>query len=177
MTGLAGRYATALFELAESRRDIDGVAASLQQLKRMLAESRDFAQLTTSPLVKRREAGTAVLNLADAMGLDALTRNFLGVLARNGRLAQLGNIIAAFGKLAAAHRGEITAEVTAAHPLSDTQLDALKAKLKAGLGASVALDLTVDPAILGGLVVKVGSRMVDSSLRTKIDTLGQAMKG
>lgn len=177
MAGLAGRYATALFELAESRREIDTVAASLQQLRAALAESPDFAQLTTSPLVDRQQAGATVLRVADAMGLDPLTRNFMGVLARNGRLAQLGSIITAFGKLAAAHRGEITAEVTSAHPLSDAQLDALRAKLKAGLGASVAVDLTVDPAILGGLVVKVGSRMIDSSLRTKIDTLGQAMKG
>ena len=130
-----------------------------------------------TPLIGR-EAGTrAVLAAADSMQLDPLTRNFLGLLARNRRLSALPQVIAAFNQLAANHRGETTAEVTSAHTLSAEQTDALKAKLKAMLGRDVAVDLKVDPEILGGLVVRVGSRMIDSSIRTKLDTLAQAMKG
>lgn len=176
-TGLAGRYATALFDLARDGKAIDKVSASLAKLKTALAESDDFNALASSPLIGRDAATAASLAAADAMKLDATTRNFLGVLAKNRRLGALAQIIRAFEALAAQHRGEITAEVTSAHPLTDDQTTALKAKLKAGLGRDVAIDLSVDPAILGGLVVKVGSRQIDSSIRTKLNSLAYAMKG
>lgn len=177
VTGLAGRYATALFELARDAKAIDTVAASLDKLKAALAESADLAALVASPLVGREAALKSVLGVADSLKLDGTTRNFLGVVAKNRRLGQLPNIIRDFGKLAAHHRGEATAEVTSAHPLTAKQVTALKSKLKDKLGRDVAVDLRVDPAILGGLVVRVGSRMIDGSLKTKLDSLALAMKG
>ena len=177
VAGLSGRYATALFDLAHEAKSLDTVGASLATLKAALAESADFRTLTTSPLIDRTAAAKGIAGLAGALGIDGLTTNFLGVLARNRRLAALPAIIRDFNKLTAAQRGEITAEVTSAHPLDPEQQAALKAKLRAGLGADAALDLRVDPEILGGLVVRVGSRMIDSSLRTKLNTLALAMKG
>lgn len=176
-TGLAGRYATALFDLARDGKQIDTVSASFAKLRTALAESDDFKALTTSPLISRDAAAKAALAAADAMQIDSLTRNFIGVLANNRRLGALASIIRTFESLAAHHRGEVTAEVTSAHPLTADQTNALKAKLKTGLGRDVAIDLNVDPAILGGLVVKVGSRQIDSSIRTKLNSLAYAMKG
>ena len=174
---LAGRYALALFELARDEKQLENVSASLDAARRALAESEDFRTLTTSPLVGRDEAVKAVGATAEAMGLDPLTRNFLGVLAQNRRLSQLGNVIRAFNLLAARHRGEITAEVTSAHPLDDDQVAALKQNLRTRMGRDIAVDMNVDPAILGGLVVKIGSQMIDGSIRTKLNTLAQAMRG
>ncbi len=176
-TGLAGRYATALFELARDERQLEAVGASLAALREALRDSDDFRELTTSPLISREQATGAVAATAEAMRLDPITTNFLGVLARNRRLGQLGNVIRAFNMLAAAHRGETTAEVTSAHPLSGDQVGALRANLKNRLGRDVAVDLSVDPTILGGLVVKIGSQMIDGSIRTKLNTLAHAMKG
>ena len=174
---LSGRYAMALFELARDSNTIDAVSGSLNTLKQALAESDDLRRLTTSPLVTRSEALNAVAATAKSLALDGLTAKFLGVLAQNRRLGQLGAVIRSYGQLAAAHRGETTAEVTSAHPLSADQVTALKAKLKTQLDRDVAIDLTVDPAILGGLIVKVGSRQVDGSIRSKLNTLAIAMKG
>lgn len=174
---LSGRYATALFELARDERKLEAVSASLASIRQALVESDDFRRLTTSPLVGRSEAAKATAGIAAVLELDPLTANFLGVLAANRRLGQIGAAIRAFNLLLAQHRGETTAEVTSAHPLSDDQVDALKAKLKSQLGRDVAVDLTVDPAILGGLIVKVGSRQVDGSIRSKLNTLATAMKG
>lgn len=177
VTGLAGRYATALFELARDQKQTETVSQSLDKLRAALAESPDFAALVSSPLIGREEATRAALATADALRVDPVTRNFLGVLAKGRRLGVLGAIIRDFNKLAAHARGETTAEVTSAHPLSDEQVAALKAKLRASLGREVAVDLRVDPSILGGLVVRVGSRMIDSSIKTKLDNLALAMKG
>jgi F-type H+-transporting ATPase subunit delta len=174
---LAGRYAIALFELAREEKKLDAVAASLGGVRRALAESDEFRALTTSPLIGRDEAQRAVAAASAAMDLDPITTNFLGVLARNRRLAQLEGVIRAFSLLAARHRGEITAEVTSAHKLDEGQVDAIKANLRTRMGRDIAVDLNVDPAILGGLVVKIGSRMIDGSIRTKLNTLAQAMKG
>ncbi|MDQ3140389.1 MAG: F0F1 ATP synthase subunit delta [Pseudomonadota bacterium] len=174
---LAGRYATALFELARDEKQLDTVGASLATLRQALRDSDDFAKLTTSPLVSRDDAVKAATASAQAMKLDPITTNFLGVLAQNRRLSQLGNVVRAFVALAASHRGEITAEVTSAHPLTDDQVAAVKTNLKSRLGRDVAVDLGVDPAILGGLVVKVGSQMIDGSIRTKLNSLAHAMKG
>ena len=174
---LSGRYAMALFQLARDAKQLDAVSQSLAAVKAALAESEDLRLLTTSPVVSRDAAVKAVAATAKVLKLDKLTAKFLGVLASNRRLGQLAAAIRAFNELAAAHRGEITAQVTSAHPLDQDQVDALKAKLKAEFSRDVALDLTVDPAILGGLVVKVGSRQVDGSIRTKLNTLANAMKG
>ena len=174
---LAGRYATALFELAREAKAIDSVGNSLAMLKAALAQSADFAALTTNPLISRDAASKAVAAVAKQMKLDALTAKFLGVLAQNRRLAKLGAVIAAFNMLAANHRGEATAEVTSAHPLDAAQVAALKKQLKTKVGRDVAVDLKVDPAILGGLVVRIGSQMIDSSIRTRLNTLAHAMKG
>ena len=174
---LAGRYAIALFALADERKQLDAVAASLAALKQALAESDDFRALTTSPLIGRDQAVRAVAATAAAMKLDPITANFLGVLAKNRRLGRLGDVIRAFNLLAARHRGEINAEIISAHPLDEGQVDAIRTNLRARYGADIAVDLHVDPAILGGLVVKIGSRMIDGSIRTKLNTLAQAMKG
>jgi F-type H+-transporting ATPase subunit delta len=174
---LSGRYALALFELARDDKQLDAVSASLANLKQALAESADFKALTTSPLVKREQASRTIAALTDALQVDALTARFLGVLAKNGRLFQLGTIIRDFSTLAARHRGEITAEVTSAHALDDDQVQALKTKLKSRFGRDVAVDLKVDKAILGGLIVKAGSTRIDGSIRTKLNTLANAMKG
>ena len=174
---LAGRYATALFDLARESKAIDKVEASLTTLEAAIAGSDDFKRLIASPLVGRPQAVGAVKAVASTLKLDATTSNFLGVLAQNGRLAQATDVIRAFRSLAAAHRGETTAEVTSAHPLSDAQIEALKVSLKARTGRDVAIQTRINPDILGGLTVKLGSQLIDSSLRTKLNTLAHAMKG
>ena len=174
---MAGRYAIALFELADEQKQLGAVGESLAALKQALAESEDFRTLTTSPLIGRDQAVQAVTAAAEAMKLDPITVNFVGVLAKNRRLAQLGEVIRAFNLLAARHRGEITAEITSARALDDDQIEALRSNLRGRYGADIALDLNVDPAILGGLVVKIGSRRIDGSIRTKLNTLALAMKG
>ena len=174
---LAGRYASALFDLARDQRQIESVASSLQTVKSALAESPDLKVLVSSPLVKRAEAAKAIAATARSLALDPLTTRFLGVLAKNGRLSQLDAVIRTFTRLAANHRGETTAEVTSAFPLNDDQLAALKANLKARGGNDVAIEAKVDPSILGGIVVRLGSRMIDASIKTKLNNLAYAMKG
>ncbi len=174
---LAGRYALALFGLARDEKKLEAVGASLAAVRQGLAESEDFRTLTTSPLIGRDEAVKAVAAAAGAMRLDPLTTKFLGVLAQNRRLPQLGNVIRAFNLLATRHRGEISAEVISARPLDDDQVEAIRQNLRTRMGRDIAVELTVDPAILGGLVVKTGSRMIDGSIRTKLNNLALAMKG
>ncbi len=174
---LAGRYALALFQLARDSKALDSVAASLEALKSALAESVELRALTQSPLIGRDAATKAIAAVADTLKLDSLTAKTLGVLAQNRRLGHLTNVIRAFNTLLSAHKGETRAEVTSAFPLSKTQQTALAKQLKARTGREMALDLTVDPAIMGGLVVKMGSQMIDSSLRTRLNRLAQAMKG
>jgi F-type H+-transporting ATPase subunit delta len=174
---LAGRYASALFDLARDERQIESVSKSLDTVKAALAGSPDFKAITSSPLINRAEASKAVAATSDSLGLDSLTTRFLGVLAKNGRLSQLDAVIRTFTRLAAAHRGETTAEVTSAFPLNDDQLAVLKSRLKANAGTDVAIDAKVDPSILGGIVVRLGSQMIDASIKTKLNTLALAMKG
>lgn len=173
---LGGRYATALFELAEQARTINEVEASLTKVRAALDQSDDFKALATSPVVARDAAGKAVLATADELGVDQTTKNFLGVLAQNRRLGELPAIIRAFRQLAARHRGEVSAEVTSAHPLDEEQISALKQQLRQRVGREVSVDLAVDPALLGGLVVRIGSQMIDSSIRTRLNSLAHAMK-
>ena len=174
---LAGRYATALFGLARDEQQIDAVGRSLDSIEAAIAEVPDFKALVTSPLIGRAEAGKTVRALVPALGLDPITGRFLGVLADNGRLGELKSVIRIARQLAAGHRGETTAEITSAFPLGDAQVAALKTKLKARVGRDVAIDAKVDPNLLGGLVVRLGSQMIDASIRTKLNTLATAMKG
>lgn len=174
---LGGRYATALFELAREAKALDSVERSLAAVRQALAESADFKTLTTSPLIGRGAAKAAVAGVAGALALDPTTASFLGVLADNRRLGELPAILRAFRTLLANHRGESTAEVTSAHPLDDAQQDALRQQLKTRLGRDVSIDLSVDPSLLGGLVVRIGSQMIDSSIKTRLNTLAHAMKG
>ena len=174
---LAGRYASALFDLAREQRQIDAVGRSLDALGSALVDSKDFGELVESPLVSRDEAGKAFAALAPQLGLDPITANFLGVLARNGRKNQLRAVIRAYRRFAAEHRGETTAEIVTARPLNDDQVAALKQQLRTRAGRDVNIDATVDPNILGGIVVKLGSQRIDASIRTKLNRLAQAMKG
>lgn len=174
---LGGRYATALFDLARQQGQLTAVESSLKTVSTAMGESVDLAALVKSPLVGRDDAARAIAALVPVLGLDPLTANFLGVLAQNRRLGDLPAIIRAFRDLAARSRGETNAEVVSAHPLDDAQVDALKQQLRHRVGREVAIDLKVDPTLLGGLVVKIGSQMIDSSIKTRLNTLAHAMKG
>ncbi|WP_265571118.1 F0F1 ATP synthase subunit delta [Sphingomicrobium nitratireducens] len=174
---LAGRYASALFGLARDENQIDTVAASLDSLRAALAESAELKAVATSPMIDRAAAVKAMGALAKEMKLDGLTANFLGVLADKGRLSQLGAALGAFDTLLAAHRGEAKAEVTSAHPLDDAQIEALRKKLSARVGRDVSVEPKVDPALLGGIRIQLGSQLIDASVQTKLNTLAQAMKG
>ncbi len=174
---LSGRYAMALFELARDERTLDAVSADLDGVTQALGESADFRTLTRSPLIGRKVATGAVLAVAKSIGLGPSVSNLLGVLAHNGRLNQLPPIIRGFKALVANHRGETAAEVTSAHPLDAEQLGALKDKLRQRFGRDVTIDAKVDKSILGGLIVRMGSRQIDGSIRTKLNSLANAMKG
>jgi F-type H+-transporting ATPase subunit delta len=174
---LAGRYATALFGLARDESQIDAVSRSLDTLEAAITESPDFRTLVSSPLIGRAAAGKSVRALTPTLGVDPITAKFLGVLADNGRLSELKAVIKAVRKLAADNRGETTAEVTSAFPLNDDQVARIKSNLKTRLGRDVAIDAKVDPQLLGGLVVRLGSQMIDASIKTKLNNLAMAMKG
>ncbi len=174
---LAGRYATALFALAQEKKAVAAVEASLAKVVIALTESDDLRALTTSPVLSRSAAKSAIAAVAKAMKLDTLTANTLGVLADNRRLAETAAVARAFNSLAANHRGEVNAEVTSAHALTPTQTKAIAAQLKKRMGTDVAIMSKVDPSILGGLTVKIGSQMIDSSIKTHLNTLAAAMKG
>ncbi len=174
---LAERYANALLELAEERKTLDQVADDLEALKALLAASPDLVHVTRSPLIAREDRARAMQAVAERAGFSALTRNFVGVVARHGRLFALQDIVERFLAVLAARRGEVTAEVTAAHMLDDDQLRALEAALGSVAGGKVSIDLKVEPGILGGLVVRLGSRLYDSSLGSRLRRLELSMKG
>lgn len=174
---LQGRYASALYELAHENKTAAAVEQDLGALGQALTESADLAALIRNPQVGRDASAKAMDSVATLLKLSPLTKQFLGVLAANGRLDVLPKAIDAFAAIASAARGEVKAEVTSAHPLSDAQLKALSAKLRLREGKDVTLSASVDPAILGGLVVKIGSTQIDSSIRTRLNTLANAMKG
>ena len=176
-SGVAGRYATALFELAVDRGVIDEVANDLRQLQAMMDESADLRRLIQSPLFSRDQQSDAMGAVLSSAGLSELVRNFVGVVAGNRRLFALEGMIGAYRGLVAQYRGEVTAEVTSATPLSDTQRSAVEQALKQAIGSNVSVTAEIDPDLIGGMVVRVGSRMVDSSLRTKLQRLQLAMKG
>jgi len=174
---IAERYATALFELAEEKGELDRVAADLRALRGMLAASIELRRMCASPVIGRDAQGRAIAALAGRGEFSTMTANFLGVLSRQGRLFALNVAIRAFLSMLAAKRGEITARVASATPLAEAQVAAVGAALRRALGSAVALEPEVDAKLLGGLVVQVGSRMLDGSLRTKLQRLSLAMKG
>jgi len=176
-TGLAGRYATALFGLAETESQLDRVADDLGEIAAMIESSADLKRLIRSPVISRDDQGRAMAEVLKKAGISELVRNFVSVVARNRRLFALPSMIAAYRSLLAARRGEATAEVVSARELTKKQLEAIAAQLKKAIGTKVAVNTKVDAGLLGGLVVKVGSRMFDSSLRTKLQRLRFAMKG
>lgn len=174
---LAGRYAAALFELADENKALDQTAQDLTSLKTMLAESPDLARMVRSPILSRAEQGRAMAAVMEQAGLSELVQRFVGLVAQNRRLFALPGMIDAFLAELARRRGQMTARVTAARPMSDAQVHALVETLRSSLGRQVDVQVDVDPALIGGLVVKVGSRMIDSSVRTKLAKLQLAMKG
>ncbi len=176
VSGVSGRYATALFELARDEKSVDAVKADLDGFDALLSESADLKRLVRSPVFSADAQLKALTAVLDKAGITGIAANFLKVLTRNRRLFTVGEVIRAFRALVAKFKGEATADVTVAERLSDRNLDALKTALKTVTGKEVALNVKVDPSIIGGLVVKLGSRMVDSSLRTKLNSIKHAMK-
>ena len=177
-TGLiAERYASALYDLADGAKALDQVAGDLRELKRMVAGSSDLARLIESPIIQRADQTKALVEIAAKSGFHDLTRRFLGAVAGNRRLFALIATADAFLAELARRRGEMTAEVTSAVPLKDPQVDALTNALRSATGSKITVDLKVDPGLIGGLKVRLGSRMVDTSLQTKLRRLQLAMKG
>ena len=174
---LAGRYASALFDLASEAGTVTAVESDLDKLAEALAESGELRALIKNPEVSREQIGRVLTGMGGYLGLTGLTQNFLGVLAHNRRIGDLPAMIRAFHAIAAAQRGEVTAEVASAHALTDKQLATLEQKLRAREGRTVKLKTRVDPDLLGGLVVTVGSKRIDGSILTRLNSLAQAMKG
>lgn len=175
--GLAGRYATAIFDLARDGNAIDTVEKDFLSLKAMLASSADLSRLVRSPAFSKESQAKALKALLAQMGASRLTTQFMLLLTSKRRLFILTDVIRAFERMVARQRGEVQAEVTSARELNTTEIGELKAALKAKLGREPRLDTKIDPTLLGGLVVKVGSRMIDSSLRTKLNGIRAAMRG
>ena len=173
---MAGRYATALFELTLEANAVEAVKADLDRFDVLVAESADLNRLVRSPVFSAEEQLQALSVVLDRVGISGLAANFFKLVAANRRLFAVHDMIKAFRALIAQHKGEATAAVTVAEPLKGQHVDALRAALKSVTGKDVDLDIKIDPAILGGLVVKLGSRMVDSSLRTKLNGIKHAMK-
>jgi F-type H+-transporting ATPase subunit delta len=173
---MAGRYATALFDLAREANAIDTVKSDLDRFDALVAESVDLTRLVRSPVFSEEEQLRALSAVLEAAGISGLAANFLKLVTSNRRLFAVRDMIKAFRELVAQHRGEATAEVIVAEQLRDEHVQALREALKSVSGKNVDLDIKVVPAILGGLVVKLGSRMVDTSLRTKLNAIKHAMK-
>jgi F-type H+-transporting ATPase subunit delta len=176
VSGMAGRYATALFELALEQNAVDQVAGDLRRFLALIDASEDLGRLVRSPVFSSDEQARAVSAVLERTGIGGITANFIRLVAKKRRLFAVRTMARDFFKLVARHRGEVAAQVTVAEPLSDARLNELKEALRQVTGKQVELDVKVDPAIIGGLVVKVGSRMLDTSLRTKLNALKHAMK-
>jgi len=177
VTGLAGRYATALFELADEAKALDTVASDLSRIRALIEGSADMARIVRSPVFSRDEQGRATAAILDRLGVSQLTRNFIGLLAQKRRLFALQGIVSAFEALVAARKGETATSVVSAKPLSSSQRAVLQAALKSSIKREIRITESVDPSLLGGLIVKVGSRQIDSSLKSKLARLERAMKG
>ena len=173
---MAGRYATALFELARETNAIDAVRADLERFDALVAENPDLNRLVRSPVFSAAEQLQALSAVLDRVGIGGLAAKFLKLVTMNRRLFAARDMVRGYRELVALHKGEATAEVTVAERLKDDHVAALKSALKAVSGKDVDLAIKIDPAIIGGLVVKLGSRMVDTSLRTKLNAIRHAMK-
>ena len=176
LASVAGRYASALFELAKDDGKLAEVEKDVIAFQQLIDASEDLRRMVRSPVISSDEQAKAIAAIAQSSGIGSLTSNFLNVLARNRRLFTMMDTLKAFRGILARHRGEVTADVTSAFPLNDAQMTQLKDTLRIEVGKDVQIDTKVDPALLGGLIVKVGSRMIDSSLRTKLDNLKTRMK-
>jgi F-type H+-transporting ATPase subunit delta len=176
-SGIAGRYATAIFDLAVDTKSLDAVAADFATLKSMMKASADLTRLVKAPVFSREDQKKGLGAVLEKMGANQLTQRFIALLADKRRLFVLSNIIAAFEGMVARQRGEMRAEVTSARALKDNELEELKRVLKDKLQREPLLETHVDPTLLGGLIVKVGSKMIDSSLRTKLNGMRNAMRG
>ena len=177
LSSMPGRYAGALFELAAGQNKVAEVEGDLANFQSLLDESSDLRRLVASPVFSYEEKGGALKTICEKAGITQMSSNFLQVVARNRRLFAISQMIKDFRALAANARGEVTAAVTTAQALSYDQADQLKKTLSASVGKDVMLNVKVDPSILGGLIVKIGSRMVDSSLRTKLTAIRAGLKG
>ena len=175
-SGMAGRYANALFELALEQRNLDAVKSDLDRFEALLSESPDLDRLVRSPVFSAEEQSKALSAVLAKAGIGGLAAKFLLLVAANRRLFAVRAMLRDFRALVARHKGEVTAEVTVAEKLNDKHLEALKSALKEVTGKDVGLNVKIDPAIIGGLIVKVGSRMVDTSLKTKLNAIKHAMK-
>ena len=174
---IAIRYARALFDLADEQDLLDDIASDLAQLMAMVEQSSDLQRLLRSPILGRDEQGQAMAGILEAMEANELTRRFVGLIARNRRLFVLTDMIRGYLDELARRRGEITAEVTAPKELSESQTTALRDALQRKLGGTVTIDASIDPSMIGGLIVKVGSQMIDTSLRTQLNKMQLAMRG
>ena len=177
VSGVPGRYASALFELATEEKATEEVSRQLHSFQTAIEHSEDLNRLVRSPVFSSEDQVSALGAVAGQLGLTGTTLNFLKLAAKNRRLSVVPDMIKAYATLLAASKGEIAGEVTSAEPLTAEQLSDLKAALKSSLGRDVLLSTRVDSSLLGGLIVKVGSRMMDNSLKTKLQTLKIAMKG
>lgn len=176
-TGMPGRYALALFELAGETKKADAVSADLDRFMALVEGSDDLSRLVRSPVFGADEQISALEAILAKAKITGISANFIKLAAQNRRLFAIGDMIKAYRALLSAARGEVSAEVTSAEKLSAAQLTKIKSALKAAVGSDVSLTTHVDETILGGLIVKVGSRMVDNSLRTKLQSMKIAMKG
>jgi F-type H+-transporting ATPase subunit delta len=177
MASMAGRYAAALFELAKEQKQLDQVERDVRTFQSLLEGSADLARLVRSPVISAEAQARALVAVLAKAGISGFTGNFLKLIVRNRRLFAVGDMLKAFQGLLARERGEVSADVASAHPLSGEQMQVLADSLKASIGRNVQIRTRVDPNLLGGLIVKVGSKMIDSSLRTKLNNLKVAMKG
>ncbi|WP_448579162.1 F0F1 ATP synthase subunit delta [Thermaurantiacus sp.] len=177
LSGLARRYAAALFDLSEADKSLDATEKALERLEEALASSPELTALINDVRLSRSDQGAALAAVAKELRLPKQVASFLGVLAANGRAAALPDTIAAFRTRLAAHRGEATAEIIAAHKLTKAQEKAIAQKLKGRTGRDMHLDVRVDPSILGGLIVRIGSEQIDNSVKTRLERLGARMKG
>ena len=175
--GLAARYASALYELADTERALDDVAADLTHLRQMIAECHDLDRLVRSPVLSRADQAKGMAAVLEQGGANPLTQKFIGAVTMNRRLFAIEDMIKAYLAELARRRGEVAADVTSAVELGPEQIDAVTTALREAIGQKVAVNLVVDPSLIGGLIVRVGSRMVDSSIRTKLQRLQFAMKG
>ena len=176
VSGMAGRYATALFELARETNALDAVQADLATFDRLLSESPDLTRLVRSPVFSGEDQAKALIAILDRAGIKGVAANFLRIVAQNRRLFAVREMIRGFNALVARQKGEVTADVTVAQPLNDARLNEIRDALRAVTGKDVTMHVDVDPSIIGGLKVKLGSRMVDASLRTKLNSIKFAMK-